>query len=377
MNKKNNNKKNVGIITFHKAHNYGAFLQVYALQSQIEKLNNDCFVINYNDKNIIKSYKLFKFSKNPIKLVKLFITSLKNYKKNKKRYDNFNSCINERLNLTIPYNSFNKLKTDFPKLDCYVTGSDQVWNANITNGLQDSYTLNFGDNEITRISYAASIGNSTLTSDEIEQYKNKISKLDYISVREDDAKNILEKIIDKPINVVLDPTLLNTKQEWENILNKKVVNSEKEKYILAYVVEKDDEYIKMVNYLSQRTGLKVIHFSREDNGIENVIRSAYTDNPFEFVNLIKNAEYVVCTSFHATVFSIIFNKKFFVVPHKKTGSRVTNLLNKLGIENRICYNVEAFKKINYNLETDWNSVEEILDKERINSIEWLKKSINN
>lgn len=375
MNKKNNNKKNIGIITFHRAHNYGAFLQVYALQNQVKRLNNDCVVINYNDKNIMKSYKLFKISKNPIKFMKLFLASLKNYKRNKKRYDNFNNCINENLNLTIPYNSFDKLEKEYPKLDCYITGSDQVWNSNITKGLQDSYTLNFGEQKTIRISYAASIGNSTLTNDEIEQYRTKISKLNYVSVREEDAKNMLETIIDKQIEVVLDPTLLNTKQEWENIINKENVNCENEKYILAYVVEKDEEYVKIVNYLSQKTGLRVIHFAREDNGIENVIRSAYTDNPFEFVNLIKNAEYVVCTSFHATVFSIIFNKKFFVVPHKKTGSRVTNLLDKMRIENRIVYTLDEFKNIDYNLDTNWNNVEKILNKERESSIKWLQKAI--
>lgn len=367
--------KKVGIITFHKAHNYGAFLQVYALQRQVEKLGNESFVINYNDKNIIKSYKLFKFSKNPIKCMKLVLKSLKNYKRNKKRYDKFNSCINKKLNLTKDYNSFDELAKNYPQLDSYITGSDQVWNSIITKGLQDSYTLNFGNKEINRISYAASIGNSSLANNEEEKYKNKISNIDHISVREEEAKNILSKIIDKPINVVLDPTLLISKQEWENIIKEENVENEKQKYILAYVVEKNEEYVKIVNELSRKTGLKVIHFASEDNGIENVIRSAYTDGPFEFVNLIKNAEYVVCTSFHATVFSIIFNKKFFVVPHKKTGSRVTNLLNKMQIENRVVYTLEDFKNIDYNLDTNWEMVENILNIERENSKKWLQEAI--
>ena len=367
--------KKVGIITFHNAHNYGAFLQVYALQEQVKKLGNESFIINYYDKNIMKSYKLIKTSKNPFKCAKLVLKSINNYKINKKRSDKFKYCINEKLNLTKNYNNFNSLVKDYPKLDAYITGSDQVWNSIITKGLQDSYTLNFGDKDINRISYAASIGNSTLASEEKEKYKNKISNIDHISVREEEAKNILTELIDKPINVVLDPTLLMTKYEWENIIRTQEVKSEKEKYILAYVVEKNEEYVKIVNELSKKTGLKVIHFASEDNGIKNVIRSAYTDNPFEFVNLIKNAEYVVCTSFHATVFSIIFNKKFYVVPHKKTGSRVTNLLKKLNIKNRIVYTLEEFKNIDYNFDTEWKSVEEILEKERENSINWLQNSI--
>src|SRR5699024_6214752 len=97
---------------------------------------------------------------------------------------------------------------------------------------------------------------------------------------------------------------------------------QKQKYILAYMVEEDLEYTKIVNCLSEMTGLKIIHFERVKRKMKNALKSAYTKDPFEFVNLIKNADYVVTTSFHATVFSIIYNKKFFVIPHKKTGARV-------------------------------------------------------
>lgn len=368
------NKKKVGIITFHKAHNYGAFLQVYALQKQVVKLKNECFVINYYDKNIMKSYKLFKFSKNPVKCMKLLFKSLKNYKKNKKRYDKFNYCINEKLNLTKVYKNFTSLVNDYPKLDSYITGSDQVWNSTITKGLQDSYTLNFGDSQIKRISYAASVGDVSQISKNSEEFNEKISGIDYISVREEDAKEELAKIINKPIEVVLDPTLLLTKEEWNEKIEE--IENIKEKYILAYVVEPDEEYIKIVNDLSERTGLKVIHFGIKNPGYKNVLKSAYTEGPLEFVNYIKNAEYVVATSFHATVFSIWYNKKFFIIPHKKTGSRVTNLLEKLEIENRTFSSLEEFKNIDYNFETDWEKVNKNLEIEREKSLKWLENAIN-
>ena len=172
----------------------------------------------------------------------------------------------------------------------------------------------------------------------------------------------------------MDPTLLLTKKQWENEI--KTLTGNKEKYILAYVVEKDEQYIKIVNNLSEKTGLKIIHFGKTNPGYKNVLKSAYTEGPLEFINYIKNAEYVVATSFHATVFSVIFHKKFFIIPHKKTGSRVTNLLDKLGIENRTFNTLEEFKNIDYNFGMNWDNVEERLGKERKKSLDWLEKSIN-
>ena len=364
--------KKIKIITFHSAHNYGAILQVYALQRVLSEENN-VEVINYRNNNIDNTYKLI----NPETLKTIIKSITKNilyFRRNITRYNKFENIIKEKLNLTKKYNSEEEIKKDFPKADIYITGSDQVWNTSITKGLQDSYTLNFGDDSTRRISYAASIGKSKLTDAEKEVFKEKILKLDYISVREEDAKKILTPVINKPIEVVLDPTLLISKEEWQNEI--KNIKKEKEEYILAYTVGADDEYYKIINELSKKTNLRVIHFETRNKKIKNVLRNAYTSDPFEFINLIKNAKYVVCTSFHATIFSIIFNKKFFVIPHKITGSRVYNLLNKLEIENRAVKNLEEFKKIDYDEEINYEKTKILLEKERNKSLDWIKKAIN-
>ena len=119
----------------------------------------------------------------------------------------------------------------------------------------------------------------------------------------------------------------------------------------------------------------MIHFDKRNKGLKNVLRSSYTEGPLEFINLIKNAEYVIATSFHATVFSIIFSKKFWIVPHKTTGSRVTDLLNKFGISNRAVNTFDEFKVKNYNEEIDYEKVNKILEKERKKSLDWLIDAI--
>lgn len=362
--------KKIGIITFHKAYNYGALLQAFALKKKLILMDNHVHIIDYNNKFLYKNYRLIHpFRKNIFKYLKILYLDIKNYKINKKRKEMFDSFIDKNFDLI-------NVKVE-NELDCIITGSDQVWNIDITGKLDDFYTLNNKEceNVKNKISYAASVGDSNLIIQNQHLYKQKISKLNHISVREENAKKELLKIINKDINVVLDPTLLLTNNDWNReIYNKKMVD---EDYILAYVVEPDKDYIKIVNKLSEDTGLKVIHFGLENPGYKNVLKSAYTEGPFEFINYIKNAKYVVATSFHATVFSIIFNRKFFIIPHKKTGARVTNLLDKLSIKGRTFNSYDEFKNIDYDFDTNWEEVNKKLDIEREKSINWLLNAINN
>ena len=358
----------IGIVTFSWAHNYGALLQTYALQEKI-KTTNKVEIINYVEKEEEEQYRPKILSKN----IKSTIKNIIFFPKRVKRYNKFNKFIKRYINLSKKYTSSNALKADAPNCDVYITGSDQVWNPEITRGLSDIYTLNFGKTDIRRISYAASVGDARQIEKNKDEFVKKLEIIDRISVREEDAKIKLENIMSKKIDVVLDPTLLLNKEQWDKKIGSP--KKQKEKYILAYVVEEDIEYNKIVNYLSEKTGLKVIHFERRKNKYNNVLKTAYTNDPFEFVNLIKNAEYVVATSFHATVFSIIYNKKFFIIPHKKTGARVINLLDKLDIKGRNFDNFDEFKNVNYNSDINWEEVNKRLEEERKKSIDWLKNAI--
>lgn len=368
--------KKIKIITFQNAHNYGALLQAFALQNKLSE-SNDVEVINYDNLVIGKIYKIINVhTDNLVKFIKSMVKSFGLYIPNKIRYKNFKDFQTKKIKLTQEvYHTEEDFINRSPEADVYITGSDQVWNSQITEGLQDSYTLNFGKENVNRISYAASIGKSSISKDEEDIYIKKISSIKHISVREETAKKALSELIENPIETVLDPTLLLTKDEWEE--NIKDIKKEKEKYILAYVVEPDEEYIKIANELSENKKIKIIHFSLRKRGLKNILKCAYTVGPLEFVSLIKNAEYVICTSFHATVFSIIFNKKFFVIPHRKTGSRVTDLLKKLNIDNRAINTIEQFKKVDYDQEIDYENVNKILEKEREKSLNWLNNAINN
>lgn len=373
--KENNNNYSIIVTTFNKAHNYGAMLQEYALLNLLKSKNYNVNVLNYNDKEIAKCYKYYGFGSGTLKQrIKTIIKYILFFNKNKKRYYNFEKFENKYISLTQKYDNVSELQDI--NIDIMITGSDQVWNYQITNGLSDVYTLNFGNNNIKRISYAASIGVKEIPENLKDSYKSKISKIDKISVREESAKRALSSLLgNRDINVVLDPTLLLRKGAWNDLIANNHKTMPKEKYIFAYVVEKNNEYYNIVNYLSELTGLKVVHFDKIGIRYKNVLENRYTGGPDEFISLIKNAEYVIATSFHATVFSIIFNKKFWVVPHKTTGSRVTDLLKKLDISSRAVNSLEEFKKLDFDENIDYENVNKILEKEREKSINWLIDAI--
>lgn len=367
--------KKVIITTFFKAENYGAMLQAYALQTLLLKLGYDVEILNYRDSAIEDVYKINSKKKQNIYLtIRSFLRKIIFYKQRKKRHNQFLNFQRKYLKIgDKEYWLVEEIKRDPPEADIYITGSDQVWNSSITKGVSDVYTLNFGHDKTRRIAYAASIGTTQISPNEIGHFKEKISVIDDISVREATAKNVLEQLlVEKTIDVALDPVLLRSKGEWQSDLPE--LDGEKEKYILAYHVEESPEYRKIVKYLSEVTALKIIHFEIRKK-YDNVLYSAYTKGPMEFVNLIKNAEYIITTSFHGTAFSIVFHKKFWVVPHKFTGTRVTDMLEKFGIQDRAVCTLEKFKKKEYDQEIDYVKVAILLEKERKNSLQWLRTAM--
>ena len=365
--------KKIGVITFHSAHNYGASLQCYALQETLKKKGYNTRIINYRNNKIDKNFRIISFNKTSLKqFIRSILVNIVLLNKNIKRNRAFEGFIKNQLNLSPKYKTEDELKKNFPDYDVYITGSDQVWSYDLLGELEDSYTLNFGNNKTRRISYAASVGNPENILKHKEEFYKKLKGIDFISVREEETKKELDKIMNKNIAVTLDPALLLDKNEWEEKIKNK--EKEKEKYIFVYAIGEHPENLKVANYLSEITGLKIIHVEKK-NKYKNILKNAYESGPFDFVNYIKNAEYVITTSFHATVFSIIFNKKLWAVPPLDTGCRITNLLKKMNMSNRIIYTIEEFKNKKFDEEIDYASINKILEEERKKSIDWLISSI--
>lgn len=367
--------KKIIITTFFKAENYGAALQTYSLQEVIRGQGYDVEILNYRDSAIENSYKIYNIRReNCLLTIYAFLGMILFYRKRRVRHNKFLEFQEKFMRIgEEEYWSSEEILDNPPEADIYITGSDQVWNSSITKGISDIYTLNFGIEKICRIAYAASMGTRGFNLGEGKKVGEKISKINAVSVREDTAKSALEPFLEgKIIEVTLDPVMLRMKQEWETDITE--FDRRQEKYILAYRIGENAAYWEIVNVLSKETGLKVIHFENW-NKYNNPLRSEFTAGPLEFVSLIKNAEYVVTTSFHGTVFSIIFQKKFWAIPCMPHETRIVNLLEKLHISERVVYSLEEFEKKDYDEEINYEKADVILNVEREKSMRWLRMAM--
>ena len=350
--------KKIAIITFQRTCNYGAALQCFALKKTLENLGNDVTVIDYRNKKIEKAYKLFNGNVKDLFFIRSKIKKIKEFKK-------FN---NKYLNFSRQYTKISELVKNKENFDIYITGSDQVWNPFIANGLEDFYTLNFKNNA-KRASYAASMGIDTIPENLVEEYKNKISNLDFISVREEKAKIELDKIIyNKDIEVVLDPTFLLNKNEWNKLKPKRILE---DKYILIYTVKEDINLINIAEEQAKKMNCKIVHFRKTNKKFKNSSPINFSSvGPSDFISAINNAEMVFTNSFHGTAFSINLNKEFFCLLPKGTSSRILSILKKLNLEDRVISSKNEFENIK---PIDYDIVNKKLEIERQKSIDFLKK----
>lgn len=194
-----------------------------------------------------------------------------------------------------------------------------------------------------------------MSVDELGKLQKEIKHLDFVGVREESAKEILEDLGIKDISVNIDPTFLLDKDIWYS--NLEPVNV-RHKYILVYALEINEELIKIVKQVAQEKDLKVIALDMKNRyGKRGITR--YTSSPAQFLSYVKNSEYVITNSFHGTVFSIIFKKPFLSIPHKKRSTRVKDLLELLGLERRLVYT--QAECINIDERIDFDSVQTKLE----------------
>lgn len=357
----------VGIMTFHRAINYGAILQVLALQKSIEKFNVEVEVIDYRCEKIEKDYSNIRIRKNTV--LNDTINSVLSYPIRRKKKNNFLKFMNNNLNLSKEvYYSIDDLFKSNEFYDLFVTGSDQVWDNKCVN-FDKAYFLSFVNEAKKKNSYAASFAFGELPSGTEEEYCNRLCDFENISVREDIGVSIFGKLLNREINVNLDPTLLLEKDEWTSYTNE---NAEKEKYILVYTVNAPKELLKYAENISNKLGCKIIYIndSFKKKAKAEYLRGA---SPSEFLTLFKNAEIVLTNSFHGTVFSIIFEKKFVVELNSKTNKvnhRSKHLLEFLKLEKRILENI---KNDQWGNDIDYENVRLLLRNERKRAVIYLEE----
>jgi hypothetical protein len=317
----------IGIITIHNVSNYGAVLQTYALQESLKSENVS--VIDFDNRYVSYSLDLIRTGKS----FHAFLGMGKDLARLLPRYrvlNKFNKFINNNLNL-LPFES-----AKINELDALISGSDQIWNptcVSAENTFVPEYLLNFSQTGQILISYASSCGAYKFNPEELNSLKQNLEKYHALSVRESGTAELLTSLMNREVSHVIDPTLLLTKEEW---LDKLGDNKFREKeYILVYVIKKTSLLKKVIKQIKEQLNIEVILINQGlffDPIIDEHIRDA---GPQDFISLFNNAKFVVTDSFHGTTFSLIFNKPFYSVSPGKNMNRISSLLNKLELEQRM------------------------------------------
>lgn len=357
----------VGIVTLYGNFNYGNRLQNYALQETLKKLGHEpkTLVIK-NEDNILKEIlKKFLEKQND----KLKIKKLKDIKR-EKNFDKFNKeKINEDVKRAIEGKFDEELNKSY---DYFIVGSDQVWNPNFWNEKKDgkefnNFLLKFVDPR-KRISYAASFGVNHLDKYWEDAFKEELKYFKAISLREEEGKKIVDRLSIKNTEVVLDPTMLLTKEEWLKFEEK--VNNLPSKYILVFFLGNlDDETNTYIENIAKINNLEILDMM----SLSNI--DIYSANPAQLIYIIRNAELVITDSFHLTVFSIIFQRAFLSLKRKQQGmkdmaSRLITLLKKFKLEKRM-----EFLEVDDIFKCSFEEAEKILKIEGENSINFLRKAL--
>ena len=333
--------KKVGLLTFQNANNYGALLQAYALKETINKLGCDASVINYDSKDM------------HLKLVQKPV---------------FYEFAIHYLNLQGDYSDAEDI--DYSMYDLVIVGSDQVWNPEITYS-DKAYFLDFLPSSIQRMSYAASIG---IGGETIKQYadffESGLKDFEKISIRESNQISFLEELTGKKIERHVDPTLLLNAEEY--ISGLEVPRCEQE-FIFVYSNNINSKLLDFANLLS-------LHWDIPIRAVSNYGTPYFTNNSSSVTEVeiekwlaqIKDAKIILTDSYHGLMFSLIFEKPFYIYTQNRANiSRILEVLLHVGLEKRTIKNVEKITDVS--VEIDFSRARKWVADERERSIEYLKR----
>lgn len=374
--------KKVGIITINDYTNYGNRLQNYAVQEVLISLGCEVETVV----NLVKSKRSFTSAYPNIRDTKLIdvINKMKKkvYRKipwtrehklkkllldRKTAFKNFtHENINETSFIITPEEIPESLSSSY---DAFVVGSDQVWNPNYGRTTHVDF-LTFAPPH-KRISYAASFGVSKIPDNQRNMYRDWLSKMEHISVREDAGAKIIEELIKKKAEVIVDPTLMLSKSKWMSIA-KPIISKPKKPFLLTYFLgQVKPENIEIINSIAKSYDLDIVNMADIND------KNRYVVDPGEFLSYINSSEIFLIDSFHGAVFSILFEKPFYIFDRiekiPSTNSRIDTLLKKFELEVRRANNIQNLSTI---LEVDFSHVKPILEEEREKTIKFLKNALH-
>lgn len=371
----------IGILTLPLHTNYGGILQAYALQTVLERMGHEAWII---DSPCMYTLPLFK---KPLAYTKRIVLKyilredivINQEKKSQQERIILQTYtrlfVNKHLHIK-HYTSLKDIKeNDF---DAIIAGSDQIWRSKyikrlITNKVENAFLYFAKGWNIKRIAYAASFGTDTweYTKQETQKCQQGIMMFDAVSVRETSGIDLCRKMLKVEAQVVLDPTLLLSMNDYVNLTkdSKHKVDGE----LMTYVLDEHDDMQNLIEQVSKKTGWKTFSSNKKVSDKSIPVEKRIQPPVENWLIGFRNAQFVITDSFHACAFSIIFNKPFLVIGNAERGmSRFTSLLNMFGLERRLIERTKNFKLEDWCLKRPNVN----LDKFRELSVTYLKKSLS-
>lgn len=363
--------KKVAIMTFHKAHNYGAVLQAFALSKTIARLGYDVSFADLQHEKISEGYRLVPSTSgnSTLSIIKGYVHFFLDPFNKTKRSKGFNNFIKNNFKLL-------EVNSNIPKLvDTIVLGSDQIWNPEYTNGFVDFHFGKISGLESQKvISYAASMGKTTLGNEDREQFYKYLVDMDSIGVREESLQNLLIDEFNINSSLNLDPTLLLDYKDWQELA--KPMDRDLDDYLLVYEVQSNDLTSFAIEQISKALDLKVVYLAAKANF--RIPSEHISDaSPEQFLHLFSKAKFIITTSFHGTVFSIINNLPFVTVGFgNDIDARSASLLKTLGLNDRIVFTESEVIALKDSLDVPYEDANKNLKELKESSVKYLGTAIS-
>lgn len=364
----------IGLITIYQVPNYGSVLQAFATQQLLENLGVDCRMINYIYPNKWHYNHGAKKNKGLRAFMRQIIPSQKVRRLNAFKKANFH--------LTKRYDSLESLKVeDWSDFDAFIVGSDQVWNPRFLLG-DKTFMLSFVPPNKPRFSLASSFATNIIPDELRNKYQQELSLFKAISVREKNGISIIndELGINKSVEVLLDPTLLLSKEEWMQSIPRssfKKIRPYIVLYLLKYSFDPSPYIYEVLSFFQQAMNADVIAlcgYEKSEKACGICMKNAFSSSVSEFIDYIANADLVITNSFHGTAFGLNFGIPLVsVVPNGKADDRQTTLLKSTDAYDCVCQ--IGSDVANLNPYYDVEKVHKKLTKLRDNNIDWIKKNI--
>ena len=330
-------KQRIGILThYYGSVNYGGCLQAYALTRVLNEMGYTAEQISYRKREVAQRYSPKAFVKKTVERILL----LGAFKSRRRAFASFRDAIPHSESV---YDE-ETVGEAADLYDAFITGSDQVWNFK---WYDPAFFLDFVSGDKIKLSYAASLGSPTLSDMERKKMRESLRDFTAISVREREAISLLSDVTDRAVEWTLDPTLLLSRDKWDEVASERKV---KGRYLFCYFLGRDKRIRTLATEYARRKGLKVVtlpHFPQSfvKNDLFFGDVRLYGVTPNDFISLVKNAECVFTDSFHAAVFSNLYEKEFFVFDRhhaSEMSGRILTLLPLFGSEARFCRDASDF-----------------------------------